>query len=401
MSQTSNTNNTNQNDDIDLTSLILDIWKHKNWIILATILTTTIGTLHILYATPVYRVSAQLNPPPAAELEGLKALSPPNKDTPFLYVPDESFIQQQMILSLMGDNLPNKASDKQEITAEKAFTLFLNTLSSHSHITKIAKDNTALLEQALNIPADDNLLSNINLYRTIQFPNTIKKINDLAPDSYTITLEGQDRESLQSLLRLDLNVAQQATTKRIKQFFINQIDQEIQIASNRQASKISNLKNEISARKSYLQNSISDKIRELKMAQKIALTLEITTPSDKHRTISDKSPNYLRGTKFLAAEISNLERLDKTKLTDNDLRLMEAQLLLIQNDSRIKSLQHEKERIASKTKSMNFYNHIFEAPETAIAPKKPLILTISILLGMIIGTLIATGKIIFSKTKAT
>lgn len=399
--------------DIDLIALIINIWGQKFSIIISTLIITGLGVLYAFYATPIYRVSAQLTPPPAIELDELR-ISNPNKTSSFTYSPDASFLQQQKLLSLM-EQTDIEDSDEETITTDEVFTLFLQTLSSSSHIKKAALQNKKLFETALNIPADDNLLTNIIKYRYIDLPNTAKKTNELAPDNYLISLEGPDREALQSLLLLDLNLASESTTQAVRKSFIRKLEKIIGEKKNNQNIKLEDLLNEISARKHYLINVRKDNIRELKAAYKIAETLNITSPTTSPKISSSNTKiefsamlsntppaTYLKGTKLLSAEISSLEDLGDEIFIDRDLRSMEAQLTLIERSGRrTAQLQKERENLASQKNVMHFYNDTFEAPQKPIAPQKSIIIAVSFILGLMLGFFIAIIRLIIQGIKQT
>jgi LPS O-antigen subunit length determinant protein (WzzB/FepE family) len=286
------------------------------------------------------------------------------------------------------DKETKKGGNAHTISSKLAFTAFLEELSSNSHITRIAENNQELMLEALGISADDNLLTNIDLYRSIEFPNTIKKTNDLAPDNYTIILEGKNREALKSLLKSDLNTAKKSITQELKEFLISKLDNEINKATQYKNAKIRNLTNQISARKIYLLNSRADKIKSLKNSLKIAATLNITSPQ---KNIQD-SPTYTRGTTLLKAEIENIENMSREDFIDDDLRSMEAQLTSLLENKLIEPLIQEKNRLLSYSNTLTFYNENFKTPRNPIAPQKFLIIIISIIAGLIIGFLIAAVR---------
>lgn len=393
------------NNEIDLFEILIKLWQEKLIIICTTLAITIISMIYAYQLTPIYLVNAQISPPTEADLSQFEMKIDPEKVMPFIYTPGMAFRQQQELMSLSSSSSSSSFDKKNspKIKTDIAFTKFLAILESHSHILSLAYKNQKLIKEALNINIDDNLIKNITELRVIEFPNTIDKISELAPDRYSISIMGSNREALRKLLTIDLKIASESTTQQIKNFLINQTTKKLNQKIIQQRYIIETLQSQINARKSYLLSTRHDRIIELEAAAKIAATLNIKEPLislfDKEK---DTTPLYLQGEKLLHAKIGHLKKLKDNIFIDDDLQSMKAQIVLVKNDQSIIQFKEEKEKLLNNTSILNFSNVIFNAPEKPIKPKKSIIVSIGIILGSFIGLLLAITKIaVNNKLNAT
>jgi LPS O-antigen subunit length determinant protein (WzzB/FepE family) len=214
------------------------------------------------------------------------------------------------------------------------------------------------------------------------------------------------------MIEIDLAKASETTTSQIKNTLVSQITRKLQEYKTEQQYELATLSETIIARKSYLLAQRFDTTSELNNALKIATILGIEKPtntsllSTKDQAVSfsaelnNTTPElYLKGTKLLQTEIEILKTSDNDTFIDDDLRGMEAQKSLLENNLHIKQLENEKDRLLKNTKTLTFYSTSFNAPRSPVEPKKTLIVAIGILLGGFIGLFFAIIRIVMRKYK--
>jgi LPS O-antigen subunit length determinant protein (WzzB/FepE family) len=384
-------------DDIDLIELIKNIWAERTIILTAVLLFSLVGGLYAFTATPIYRVSAQLNLPKQEDITDYKTNISSNSLNP-IYSTKNIDIETQELLALFNNiskgNGESKIIEKKSI--EKIFTYFLTTLSSNQHISSVASNHKQLISDAFGITVDDNLLKRINSVRNIEYPNTAKKINTLSPDNYTISLTGINREKLSSILKYDLELAAISTTKIIKMEAISELQKTISRLNLERISMLELQDEKIEAHKTYLLSNRKNKIQNLEEAYRIAQSLGIEMPQQQQE-IEQNSSLYLRGSLLLGMQIAHLKSLNKTTFNDEHLLKLEAHKTLLASNKSISQLNREKERLIAISSTLPLYSIDFDAPKNPIKPRKILIIIISILLGGFIGLFAVLGKILIRK----
>jgi chain length determinant protein (polysaccharide antigen chain regulator) len=405
--------NRNEEDEIDLVELFISLWKEKVGIITITLAFGILSALYAYSRTPLYSIDAEIIPPTQAEFSDYEIKVSLDQPTLFTYNPNASFQQQRELLEIVNSN-SNSNSNSTSLDVTDAFSKFLAVLNSNSHISTLAKVNEELFKQTFNIGLDDDLIKNIKSRRTIKRPNTTKKTNALLSDSYTLSLVGIDRDSLKKMIETDLAKADETTTSQIKNTLVSQVTKKLQEYKTEQQYEIATLIEKIKAKKSYLLAQRFDTISELNYAFKIATKLGIEKPtntsllSTKDQAVSfsaelnNTTPDrYLKGTQLLQTEIEILKTSDNDIFIDDDLRGMEAQKSLLENNLHIKQLETEKDRLLKNDKVLTFHSTSFNAPIGPIETKKSLIVAFGILLGGFIGLLFAIVRIMMRKYKDT
>jgi LPS O-antigen subunit length determinant protein (WzzB/FepE family) len=361
-------------DEIDLIELIVKLWNEKALIIITTTITTILGLSYALLSTPVYTASAQLYEPSPAELSYLN-------QTPYY-----------------------------KIEPTEVFTEYLSNLASITHLNNVRKENTELILEATGLKNDESFIFNIGKIRNIEFPNTKRKNNEIAPDQYFLTYKGIDRNKMQNLILADLNEANIITTKEINERYKNQLQLKIQELSWKQELDLEQLEDQLSSRKSYVLASRTDNLIKLEEAFKIANNLNIEKPTTLAKLAigsaikqveinaelnnSDK-PLYLRGTRLLGAEIQNLKNLSNNIYLDKKVRELNAKKIIIENNRELNQLRNIYTEVENLERNIKLFSQLVNSPKTPIKPKKILIVTISILIGGILGIFLSMGRIIY------
>lgn len=377
-------------DEIDLVELIGNLWEEKKVFLAGFLLSICIGAAYLALTKPVFLVSAQINPPNSSTLRTLKPFIRESTSDILLYVPNAPLRQQQELADLIKRSSENQQKadislrEQDDIDNTRAFSMFLSELESNAHIYYLLGSHDHLIADAFGIKPEKSAstIPLINKIRLIEYPNTAKKNNELQPDSYLLTLEGYDKEKLELLLREDISKAEKSTTEKIKDYYISELETLVENKNSKQRSDLFSLENRINARKFYLIKSQQTRIAELNEKLKIA-------------KIIDDAKNI----KTLEAEIQLLSEREKSIFYDEDLLTLEAQKYLVSNDESSAEMKVELERIKSINEPLRFSDDIIIAPTHPIHPKKPLIMALSAVLGIIIGLCAAIGRIIYRKVK--
>jgi LPS O-antigen subunit length determinant protein (WzzB/FepE family) len=365
---------THHDDEIDLVELIVNLWNEKILIIITTGITTVLGLGYAMLSTPVYTSSVQLLKPSPAELSYLN-------QTPYY-----------------------------EIEPTEVFTEFLSTLSSFSHLNSIAINSSDLLSNATGLEINESIITKLGEIRTIDYPNTKKKSNEIAPDQYFLTYEGINRSNMKNLILNDLKEANNTTIQEINQRYKNQLQLKIQELSWKQELDLEKLKDQLTSRKNYVMASRKDKLIQLEEALKIAKILKIERPTSLAKLAksqiskqveitaelnNNQDPLYLRGTRLLSAEIDSLKNLSDTVFLDNEIRQLNANKIVIENNRELIQLKNILNLVDNHPSTIKLNSPLVNTPPTPIKPRKTLIVAISLLLGGMLGIFFAIARIVY------
>lgn len=368
----------NQRDnEIDLVELCQGLWKEKITIFICIILSGLITVTYLLFSKPIYTVSIELTAPKESALSKIKPVISETHSNTFLYTPDAPLKQQHELLDLIQRNNSNNNKQSSPIISQQdAFSIFLSTLSSRSQVYNLLKSQPDILIRSFKIDIDnDGVINNINDSRTIEYPNTLRKNNELEPDSYFLTYNGYDREALKALITHDVNTASLSSIKTIKDFYMVQLNKKLEQHTNQQKADTSSIKNRIEARKQYLRAKYQANLTQIK--EKISIT-KATKNND---TLT-----------LLNAELKNLKQRGNNTFFDDELFAMQAQKQLIMNNPYIPQLTSNIKLLQNHSSDITFTNSIIVAPETPIKPKKAFIIALGAILGGFIGLIIALGQ---------
>jgi LPS O-antigen subunit length determinant protein (WzzB/FepE family) len=378
-----------QQTEIDLIKLVKGLWAEKITILTCIFITGLITTGYIFTLKPIYAASVELTPPLEHQISRIKPIIPTAESDTFLYTPDASLKQQQQLVDLIkrgrnvergnNENVASTENIKEEISAKDAFILFLSTLESSTHIHYMLTKESELLKTALNIDtSNEGAINDVKLVRKVEYADTKSKQNELEPDSYFLTLNGYDRKTLKTLIIKDINIASQYTTKRIKSYYIGQMNQQLQHTLVEQKAEILSIEKRIKARKWYLNESQKNDISKLKEKLEISSKLE-----NKEQT------------KKLSATLTTLEKRKSDIFYDTDLLSMLAQKKIIEENTLIPQLQTKIENLRKHNTNIRFSSSAVISPIAPIAPRKILILGLGLVAGLFIGLILAARKYIY------
>ena len=362
----------NYQDEMDLAELIAKLWHEKIIIITTTIIAVILGIIYTFISVPLYHASAQLSPPSVTEL---------------------TYLNQTKYFS---------------INPTRIFSDFFEVLVSDNHISQLAMKNSEILENALDIKADEDAINNILGLRNVKYPHTNNK-SSIQPDNYYLSYKGTNRHELRKLITQDIKQAKIQVLSKVHERYKTILNQKITLLSRVQQLDLKKLDDKLTSRKAYVISSRKDRLRRLEEALKIAKVLNIQSPtsiaklstSNQHKQVeinaelnNNQDPLYLRGIKLLTAEIDNLKALENNIFLDNQIRKLEADKIIIGNNRELEQLKSILESFEDKA-DVHFHSGIINTPSKPVSPNKKRVIAVSILAGCILGFFIAIGRQVY------
>ncbi|MGH1440784.1 MAG: Wzz/FepE/Etk N-terminal domain-containing protein [Cellvibrionaceae bacterium] len=370
---------TEYDDEINLIELISNLWGEKVVIITCIIVVTLIGLLHTLTTTPTYQVSARLLKPSAIEL---------------------SYLNQTPYFSIKPDDI---------------FSQFIERVESSSHINNLTNTNSDLIESALGIYINENTFNSLEQVRYLEYPSVQKKVNPLIPDNYLLHYKGLERQAISRLIFSDLEAAKNSTINDIHNQYKGVLGNQANKMEREQRLALNKLEDKLEARKTLALANRHDELKQLEEALKIAEALQLNSPSSLSRLASsstskqveinaqlnnNQDPLYLKGTRLLGAEIDNLRSLKPTVFFDPKIRQLESEKILLEKNRELEILKELVNKDLDTTEFTLFSQNL-NAPTQPIKPQKKLTVSISLLLGLMLGLVIAIGRIIYKNRAIT
>lgn len=312
-------------DEIDLRQLFFTLWQQKRLILLITSVSILIGLAYIYFKKPVYEIKVSIAQPYETGIDSLAYKILPLTDI----VIEPSFLNVQ-----------------------KVYEIFIRTL-----LTESAK---------FNINAPNN--SPINFLTVKEIPRS--------QSHYILTARGQDPNELADGVNQYINLIKANATNQL----MHVMDQYQQDVLQLLQLKINNAKN-------ITKKIKLDRLVKLKEALKIAQTVG----ANEHIPLStgeiivngyqseDPGIMYSRGSKALIAEIENLKHRKSEEPFTPGLREL-------QNEYDF--LKKNKIRVDEHTQMFHLEDDIVP-PDFQAAPKKSMIIVLSVILGLMCGIIIA------------
>ena len=398
-----------QNDEIDLFQLIENLWKEKLLIILITFSFVIAGGLYAFLKTPTYQAHvslAELKPEITSQLKSLR-LYPEITTKPLLteYVGllNNSSFRQQFIDSADKENkqlyLASSTTNQQKIFSQRfSYTDY-----------SVNKKNTALHPYSATFKAPSPELASSELQRYLDAAEA--QLYTTLTKRHTSILN-QKREHLIHLIKTARTQAEAHRKDRI-----------VVLETAHELNKL-RIHSQLNASKASYRATTKDRIARLNSAILTAEILNIKKPvalSDLNENIkknvaielnNSNSPLYLRGTELLNAELQEVSNRSKDYYPSPEIRKLEKELLLLTQNHEIEQLKARKDdspfneelktlkaQLAAleyetfPTITLQFNTSPALAEASPIAPKKLLILALSIIIGCMIGIITALIKI--------
>ena len=329
--ETNNPSRHNHNhDEIDLIELLRLLWEKRWVIVLSTAIFLVLGVATAFYIPPSYKTHTTALPTTYADLEGYNSA--------------------QLLVS-----------ELESLTPEQAFLIFTRNLASNS-LRLDFFENHYLPEQALSDPGPEQRQQ---MWRSFNQALQVDIKNDRNLSQATVEFKGSSPQLISRWANEYLKMGIEAARKEITANLNAAIQHRIQTLT----SKISSLRE---AAEEERQNQILRLQEALAVANKIEQELPPSNGSPIAPYFGETS--YLRGYKALKAEIETLKARQ-----NNDPFIRELPKLL-QQKSMLESIH-----IAPESIAVVFIDGTAIVPEQPYKPNKKLIVTISLLLGIMAG----------------
>ncbi|WP_299178347.1 Wzz/FepE/Etk N-terminal domain-containing protein [uncultured Neptuniibacter sp.] len=394
-----------QNDEIDLFQLIENLWKEKLLIILITFCFTLGGGLYAFFKTPTYQASAnlkQLEPESISQLKSLKLYSdiaPNSLLSEYVRLLNNPSFRQAFIDSANSDSKQLYQADSSTLQQK----MFSQRFSYTNHSSN--KKSNSLFPYTITFKAHTPALASNELQRYIDTADT--KLYESLKQRHS-DIKQQKAKHIEHLIKTTKNRA------------INYRQDKITVLEAAHELKKLTIQSQLDAAKFSYKISRKDRIARLESAIRTAEILKIRKPvalrdlngsANKNVAIevnNSNSPLYLRGTELLSAELQEISSRNDDLYLSQEIRDLEKQLLLLEQNHQIEQLKARKDdspfnedlqKLKAQLDSLqleSFPEMKFKfsaAPALAaaspIAPKKPLILALSVMLGGMIGIIAA------------
>ncbi|CDZ78805.1 chain length determinant protein WzzB [Legionella massiliensis] len=333
-------------DEMNLIEFLRTLWQQKRLILLTTILCLGLGLSYILLSKPVYEATGHLSPPTIGDLSAI--------------------------------NQGRSASKKALLMAYEP----QNVYEVFSRVLQADSTKRLFFESAV-LPAEqikESTSSEAKLWASFSSSLTVKAVNALIlsdkfkPADYIVSYRGtspkQDADFVQGYIEF-------AREKAVDEFWL-ELNQQRDSLLERLQAKINSIRN-------VANNQRLDRIEQLQEAVKVAQAVDMNHAANGLITdasvINNPSMMYLRGTKALQAEIDNLSsRKSSDAFVAKSLKLRETQGLydfyknIVFNKGDLRMFRMDSEVMV---------------PDFRVAPRKKLILLLSIFAGIFLGVSLA------------
>lgn len=368
-----------QNDEIDLLSLIQTIWDGKWIIIIATILTTIIGILYIISIPSSYEIKSTITNDKQNIFIKYKSVNDILKET-------------NMYPSV-------NISETFQINGDVILEMFFNEFNDYEEMINVLKENKFVSDKIKNVndyEARKILVSYSNKFKIVKPVNKHK--------DYKINFRWHDVD--EGTLLIDR--AFQITLKNVKEKLLihikslaSSIDYKNQRIKNSLTNKLKTNKEvydlSIAKRKLYLTEN-SKVAKELGIEQSISF---VNKDTSNILLMSENYPYYLRGYKAIDKEIDLIEKRSEKEnsLMTNGYIETTKKLMLIEKDNKSNDLRNAAKFIVGDN-IKNWINFNLEFAKVKNLKKQNLYFLISVFLGLFIGVFyVLLAKSLRERTK--
>lgn len=337
-------------DEIDLIELVQGIWRQKIWVGLVAVPVIALGLAYVMLVSPVYEAKLYIQPPSQSEIAQLN------------YGRGE------------GTGLA-------PLSAKDVYSIYLKSLQSEAVRDKFFR--SAFLPM---LTEEERGGSRDALYAQFNGMLKVAVASKDMPDRYVLTANLEDPRLAATWVS---NYAELAA-ERAKSELLSGTRSDISIMAD-------NLDQQIKAARATASNQRVDQIAQLKEALRVARSIGLEKPPIISETLSNEvsagmsgALTYMRGTKALEAEIANLEARSSDDPFIQNLREKQEKL------SFLRTLKVDPSLVA-----MYQQDGAVSQPDKPIKPRKAVIMLLSALLGVGLGVLVALGRDIWCRRKAT
>lgn len=349
------------NDEIDLFELFENIWNQKWLIVIVTTIALMLGGAYAFLSTPTYQAQVDLLPPTSKDIVELR--------------------QQNAINSAVGTSNRNDIVTIKQFSTEDVYQAFVTTLNSNQAKRDFLSqpDITAYFGRFSTTPQSQWKALNENAL-TISTPSKGPLVN------VGVSFKLENPELAADFANRYVALASDLTRTQLA----NDLRAEIK-------SSIEALELQIENRKSLYISQLDTELSKLNEALGIAKQIGLESPLKTDSILDDKSDMmvdevrrlYRLGSRALEAEIEAINELRDSTVFIPGLMQLQQQLSLL------RSITVNEDKITPATIDL-----LAETPEKPIKPKKALILALSVVLGGMLGVMIALVRSAIRNRKA-
>jgi chain length determinant protein (polysaccharide antigen chain regulator) len=337
-------------DEIDLIELVQGVWRQKLWVGLVAVPVIALGLAYVMLVSPVYEAKLYIQPPSQNEIAQLNYGR--------------------------GDS-----TGLAPLSAKDVYSIYLKALQSEAVRDKFFRN--AFLP---TLTEEERGGSRDALYAQFNSMLKVAQAGKDMPDRYVLTANLEDPRLAATWVS---NYAEMAAD-RAKNELLSGTRSDISILAD-------NLDQQIRASRASAGNQRADQIAQLKEALRVAQSIGLEKPPIISDTLSNEvsagmsgALTYMRGTKALEAEIANLESRSSDDPFIQNLRERQEKLNFLRDL-----------KIDPSLVAMYQQDGAVSQPDKPIKPRKAIIMLLSMLVGLGLGVMVALGREMWGKGKAT
>ncbi|WP_421866040.1 Wzz/FepE/Etk N-terminal domain-containing protein [Motiliproteus sp.] len=397
-----------RDDEIDLAELFAKIWNRKWWVVLLTAASALLALLYLFIAKPTYELKGSFRPAAPEQFVEL------NQTGVLSVSPEQAFkrVRKNIESRSVRKNFFSQPkifqgfAEQSQLTQEQLFIGFDEDLMLH---VPVAKKNQVLVSDANHLTFQHfDPEYGVDVVNGFLMLATQQAINELIQ-------EFNEKKTLKIQLLEKTIEEKVALAKQFRELKIEELLEQNLLAQQKVADKLE-------AARVKAKSLRFDRIEQLKEAIAIAKQLQIELPTSFGQLsgqvntgqfaitteVGDRNePLYMRGTRFLQAELEALEGRSNDDFTDRTIRTLEAELTLLQRKRQIETLKARQddrafisqriEPLISEVQSLRNLDIDFSkmqmvridqhavVPVKPIKPKKKLIVAAAVVLGGMLG----------------
>ena len=399
----------NQNDEIDLFELFESLWKEKVLIVAITLVITLLGGGYAISAKPTYEVSVKLNPEASEAAQILSGLSfgeslKISVDNYVRFIESPAFLEALYYQGYFDELFGDKRPDSAEAALRGISSLFtVNQLGDKKQASIYPYEVLMLVSDPL---VGENLLNQVLSLADNQLSYDARsKYDSLKANRITRLLKQKQTLNSELLAKRNDEITR---LEEADQLALRELEEQLKIKTS-----------------SYFED-LSDRMKSLEEAIAIAKSLNLVEPVALDRLVrknerlganqvvevvsSNKAdPLYMRGTRLLTAELEQLRSRPKDYVPDAEIKKIKDQIEALKTNNKIEILKSRKsdesfnETLQSiraelaKLQAESFPDNLqFQfangkaiAGSSPIKPKKRFILALSVVIGGLVGIVVA------------
>ena len=397
------------NDEIDLFELFESLWKEKVLIVAITFVITLLGGGYALLAKPTYEVSVKLNPEASEAVQILSGLSFGDSlkisvDNYVRFIESPAFLEalynQGYFDELFGDKKPG--SDEAA----------LRGISGLFKVNQLGdKKQTSIYPYEVLLLVSDPLVGEHLLNQVLSLAD-----NQLSYDARS-KYDSLKANRITRLLKQKQTLEAELLAKRNDE--ITRLEEADQLA-------LRELEEQLKIKTASYFEGLSDRMKSLEEAIAIAKSLNLVEPVALDRLVrknerlganqvvevvsaSKDDPLYMRGTRLLSAELGQLRSRPKDYMPDPEIKKIKDDIEALRLNNQVEILKSRKSdesfnetlqsiraelaKLQAESYPDNlqfqFANGKAIAGSSPIKPKKLLILALSVVIGGLVGIVVA------------